>query len=67
MKNFEKAMNSLLKSHALPRDRLMALAASFEGVVEARTGTLVKCARMGRKNIPLKKKFESWCKVGCFY
>ncbi|MGI6086994.1 MAG: ROK family protein [Kiritimatiellia bacterium] len=66
MKNFEKAMNSLLKSHALPRDRLMALAASFEGVVEARTGTLVKCARMGWKNIPLKKKFESWCKLDVF-
>lgn len=66
MRDFEKSMNALLKSHALPRNRLMALAASFEGVVEARTGTLVNCARMGWENIPLKKKFESWCELDVF-
>lgn len=56
--NFKQHMRRLLESKSVMAGQVMALAVSFEGMVDAQSGVLIDCVRLGWKNIPFKEIFE---------
>lgn len=58
LNNFKHHMGRLLESKSVMAGQVMALAVSFEGMVDARSGVLIDCVRLGWKNIPFKDIFE---------
>jgi len=58
LNNFKHHMERLLKSKSVPAGQVLALVVSFEGIVDAQSGVLVDCVRLGWKNIPFKDIFS---------
>lgn len=59
LRNFKDHTEQLLKSKSINISRVMSLCVSFEGMVDARTGLLIHCLRLGWHNVPFKDYFKA--------
>jgi len=59
LRSFKQHVERLLASKSIPMSRIMALVAGFEGMVDAQSGVLIDCVRLGWKNVPFRDQFVS--------
>ncbi|MFH0796367.1 MAG: ROK family protein [Candidatus Omnitrophota bacterium] len=56
--NFRKQTEHLLSQLSIPKEKICALCASFEGIVDSQIGSLVYSAHLKWRNLPVKSILE---------
>ena len=59
VQNFKRHTERLLASKSIAMNRVMSLAVSFEGMVDARNGILIHSVHLGWHNVPFKDYFKT--------
>jgi len=59
IQNFRQHTERLLKPKSISLSQVMSFCVSFEGMVDARSGTLIYSARLGWHDVPFKDYFQN--------